>query len=134
MQASSMRSAPHQGSSMTQMLGGGGGGGQLGASNMQQMQMQAAPGQNMIALSKVDAAKYRKNYSHAKPPYSYISLITMSIQNSQHKMCTLSEIYQFIMDLFPYYRQNQQRWQNSIRFIKYLQLLLHEFKSNCRMK
>ena len=56
-----------------------------------------------------------RNYQHAKPPYSYISLITMSIQNSQSKMVTLSEIYQFIMDLFPYYRQNQQRWQNSIR-------------------
>ena len=59
--------------------------------------------------------KYRRNYSHAKPPYSYISLITMAIQNSTSKMLTLSEIYQFIMDLFPYYRQNQQRWQNSIR-------------------
>ena len=56
-----------------------------------------------------------RNYQHAKPPYSYISLITMSIQNSQSKMVTLSEIYQFIMELFPYYRQNQQRWQNSIR-------------------
>ena len=58
---------------------------------------------------------YRRSYTHAKPPYSYISLITMSIQNSGNKMCTLNEIYQFIMDLFPFYRQNQQRWQNSIR-------------------
>lgn len=58
---------------------------------------------------------YRRSYTHAKPPYSYISLITMAIQNNAGRMLTLSEIYQFIMDLFPYYRQNQQRWQNSIR-------------------
>ena len=62
-----------------------------------------------------DLKGYRRSYTHAKPPYSYISLITMAIQNSPNKMCTLSEIYQFIMDLFPFYRQNQQRWQNSIR-------------------
>lgn len=58
---------------------------------------------------------YRRSYTHAKPPYSYISLITMAIQNNPTRMLTLSEIYQFIMDLFPFYRQNQQRWQNSIR-------------------
>ncbi|KAM8831618.1 forkhead box protein A2-A-like [Spinachia spinachia] len=58
---------------------------------------------------------YRRSYTHAKPPYSYISLITMAIQQSGSKMLTLNELYQWITDLFPFYRQNQQRWQNSIR-------------------
>ncbi|XP_043912255.1 hepatocyte nuclear factor 3-beta isoform X2 [Protopterus annectens] len=71
-------------------------------------------GQSTINRSR-DPKTYRRSYTHAKPPYSYISLITMAIQQSPNKMLTLSEIYQWIMDLFPFYRQNQQRWQNSIR-------------------
>lgn len=39
----------------------------------------------------------------------------MAIQNAQEKMLPLTEIYRFIMDRFPFYRQNTQRWQNSLR-------------------
>ncbi|CAO2578460.1 Hepatocyte nuclear factor 3-beta [Lemmus lemmus] len=105
---------PHLSPSLSPLGGQAAGamGGLAPYANMNSM----SPMYGQAGLSRArDPKTYRRSYTHAKPPYSYISLITMAIQQSPNKMLTLSEIYQWIMDLFPFYRQNQQRWQNSIR-------------------
>lgn len=65
------------------------------------------------AVEKTDSSK--KVESDGKPPYSYIALITMALESTPNGMMTLSDVYAFIMDQFPYFKNNLQRWQNSIR-------------------
>lgn len=49
-----------------------------------------------------------------KPAHSYSHLITESLRGHPQGL-SLADIYEAIMDLFPYYRYCQPGWQNSVR-------------------
>jgi len=50
-----------------------------------------------------------------KPTHSYIALIAMAILSCPNKKMILGDIYQYISDNFPYYRNKDKSWRNSIR-------------------
>ncbi|PYH40678.1 forkhead box transcription factor [Aspergillus saccharolyticus JOP 1030-1] len=50
-----------------------------------------------------------------KPPYSYATLIGMSILRASNRKLTLAQIYKWISETFSYYKNSDPGWQNSIR-------------------
>ncbi|XP_047101485.1 uncharacterized protein LOC124720206 [Schistocerca piceifrons] len=52
-----------------------------------------------------------------RPPYSYKVLIAMAIAQSPHRRSTVSEIYAYISNRYPYFRRKKMICQNSIRCI-----------------
>ncbi|XP_074025518.1 uncharacterized protein isoform X3 [Leptinotarsa decemlineata] len=48
-----------------------------------------------------------------KPPFTYTELIEYAL--SEKGELTVSGIYQWISDHFPFYKQNDDRWKNSVR-------------------
>jgi hypothetical protein len=54
-------------------------------------------------------------HEEPKPNHSYIGLIAMAILSSRDKKLVLSDIYQWILDNYPYFRTRGPGWRNSIR-------------------
>lgn len=59
--------------------------------------------------------RIRYLHEEPKPNHSYIGLIAMAILSSRDKKLVLSDIYQWILDNYPYFRTRGPGWRNSIR-------------------
>ncbi|KAF3834949.1 hypothetical protein F7725_027507, partial [Dissostichus mawsoni] len=53
--------------------------------------------------------------SEDKPNQSYIALISKAILASDQKKLLLCDIYQWIMDHYPYFKTKDKNWRNSVR-------------------
>ncbi|KAK2820544.1 hypothetical protein Q5P01_023503 [Channa striata] len=66
-------------------------------------------------LGWLSISSQQELFKMVRPPYSYSALIAMAIQNAQDRKLTLSQIYQYVADNFPFYKKSKAGWQNSIR-------------------
>ena len=66
---------------------------------------------NIVPKNHVEEPKS----NDGKPIHSYIALISKAILGHPEQRMVLSDIYQYIMDNFPYYNNDEKAWRNSIR-------------------
>ena len=53
---------------------------------------------------------------YAKPKYSYVYLIALAINNNMEKQMSLKDIYEYIMENYPFYHHPESGgWKASIR-------------------
>ncbi|KAJ6220086.1 hypothetical protein RDWZM_005898 [Blomia tropicalis] len=64
----------------------------------------------------VEPSRYsRFLHEDPKPQHSYIGLIAIAILSMPDQKMVLSDIYQYILDNYPYFRNRGPGWRNSIR-------------------
>ena len=65
--------------------------------------------------SMADPRFFGRGPDEPKPQQSYIGLIAMAILSHGDEKLVLADIYQYILDNFPYFRHRGPGWRNSIR-------------------
>ncbi|KAM7349243.1 forkhead domain 3F [Cochliomyia hominivorax] len=69
-------------------------------------------GNDMIVAENV-VIEESSHRAPKKPPFTYTELIEYALEDKGE--LTVSGIYQWISDRFPYYKSNDDRWKNSVR-------------------
>ena len=67
------------------------------------------------ASTSTDQGTDKSEGDKKKPNESYISLIAKAVLSCPEKRMVLGDIYQYVSDNFPYYRESDPAWKNSIR-------------------
>jgi len=63
---------------------------------------------------------------HAKPPYSYVTLIRQAILSTRPQRMTLNDIYQWIVDSYPYFRTAPPKWKVRFEYYKKEFIILYK--------
>ncbi|XP_068154830.1 uncharacterized protein [Drosophila tropicalis] len=100
--------------------GGGGGGAAVVVTNktgrkFEELVMEVTSeldGNDMIVAEHV-VVEDTTSKAPKKPPFTYTELIEYALEDKGE--LTVSGIYQWISDRFPYYKSNDDRWKNSVR-------------------
>ncbi|XP_052791887.1 forkhead box protein fkh-2-like [Mya arenaria] len=69
----------------------------------------------VLADLEKKASRAKSAEADDKPSHSYIALISMAILSTSDQKMLLSDIYQYIMDNFEFYNNEEKPWRNSIR-------------------
>ena len=68
-----------------------------------------------VETKEMESEEKLRETADSKPTQSYIALIAMAILSSPNSKMVLSEIYQYILDNYPFYKTKDKSWRNSIR-------------------
>ena len=72
---------------------------------------EVASGNGGVERSVDEGGEADADRSQQKPPFSYAQLIVQALLAAKDRRQTLSSIYSFIADMYPYYKLEEKGWK-----------------------